>query len=122
VLAHGLGADRAPGHTEGKAPGEAPVSSDSGSINIVIEAGASQPREKGISGVKVDSKHDEVRQARMKQILECIRKGKLYIRTVTQRLEEYQANEASFLGCSCLQINSFSILVSSLRPPNVEVS
>lgn len=37
-------------------PGEAPVASDSGSTNVGIDSGSNQPGEKGIGGVKVDSK------------------------------------------------------------------
>lgn len=49
--AHGVGADNAPGHTEGKTidknPGMANVASDSGSTNVGIDnAGANQPGEK----------------------------------------------------------------------------
>lgn len=52
----GLGADNAPGRTEGldKHPGEAPVASDSGSTNVGVEAGTNQPGEKGIDGKPVD--------------------------------------------------------------------
>ncbi|KAK6437755.1 hypothetical protein LTR95_006045 [Oleoguttula sp. CCFEE 5521] len=52
---HGSGASNAAGHTEEKAPGEAPVASDSGSTNVGVRAGQNQPGEKGISGVPVDS-------------------------------------------------------------------
>jgi len=52
----GLGADNAPGHTEGKAPGEAPVASDSGSTNVGVRGGQNLPGEKGISGEPVDPK------------------------------------------------------------------
>lgn len=52
----GLGADNAPGHTEAKAPGEAPVASDSGSTNVGVRAGQNATGEKGISGVPVDPK------------------------------------------------------------------
>ncbi|CAK4034429.1 Hypothetical predicted protein [Lecanosticta acicola] len=51
----GLGADNAPGHKEGKVPGEAPVASDSGSSAVGIEHGTNQPGEKGISGKPVSS-------------------------------------------------------------------
>ncbi|KAK4498181.1 hypothetical protein PRZ48_010838 [Zasmidium cellare] len=53
----GLGAENAPGRTEGldKQPGKAPVASDSGSTNVGVEAGTNQPGEKGISGQPVDS-------------------------------------------------------------------
>lgn len=46
----GEGAENAPGHTEGKAPGEAPVASDSGNSIVGIEPGTNQPGEKGIEG------------------------------------------------------------------------
>ncbi|OQO08879.1 hypothetical protein B0A48_05769 [Cryoendolithus antarcticus] len=52
---HGSGSSNAAGHTEEKAPGEAPVASDSGSTNVGVRAGQNQPGEKGISGVPVDS-------------------------------------------------------------------
>lgn len=51
---HGEGASNAPGHTEGKRPGEAPVASDSGSTGVGIEKGTNQPGEKGITGKPVD--------------------------------------------------------------------
>ena len=55
---HGLGAENAPGRTSGgidKNPGQAAVASDSGSTNVGVENGSTQPGEKGISGVPVDS-------------------------------------------------------------------
>jgi len=55
---HGLGAENAPGHTQGTAPGEKPVASDSGSTNVGIEAGTNQPGEKGLKDVPVSSKPD----------------------------------------------------------------
>ncbi|KAK6436252.1 hypothetical protein LTR95_007554 [Oleoguttula sp. CCFEE 5521] len=55
AVEHGSGASNAAGHTEDKAPGEAPVASDSGSTNVGVRAGQNQPGEKGISGVPVDS-------------------------------------------------------------------
>ncbi|TKA60009.1 hypothetical protein B0A55_12929 [Friedmanniomyces simplex] len=53
----GLGADNAPGKTEGldKNPGKAAVASDSGSTNVGVREGTNQPGEKGVSGVPVDS-------------------------------------------------------------------
>ncbi|KAI0025307.1 hypothetical protein F4780DRAFT_775290 [Xylariomycetidae sp. FL0641] len=49
--AQGLGADNAPAHKEGHAPGEAPVASDSGVTNVGIEGGSTNiPGEKGIGG------------------------------------------------------------------------
>ncbi|PNS17559.1 hypothetical protein CAC42_8102 [Sphaceloma murrayae] len=46
---HGLGADNAPGHTEGSKPGEVPVAKDSGTLsNVGIEPGTNQPGEKGL--------------------------------------------------------------------------
>lgn len=56
---HGLGAENAPGRTEGetieKNPGKAPVASDSGSTGVGVEAGTDQPGEKGIKGQPVSS-------------------------------------------------------------------
>jgi hypothetical protein len=54
----GLGAENAPGRTEGldKRPGKAPVASDSGSTAIGIEKGTNQPGESGITGKPVDPK------------------------------------------------------------------
>ncbi|KAF7197455.1 hypothetical protein HII31_01265 [Pseudocercospora fuligena] len=54
----GLGAENAPGRTEGldKNPGSAKVASDSGSTNVGVAVSANNPGEKGISGVPVDSK------------------------------------------------------------------
>ncbi|KAL6716891.1 hypothetical protein ACLMJK_004803 [Lecanora helva] len=51
----GQGASNAPGHTEGHAPGEAPVASDSGMTNTGIERGTNQPGEKGDLGPQVGS-------------------------------------------------------------------
>ncbi|KAI4736760.1 hypothetical protein E4T50_12755 [Aureobasidium sp. EXF-12298] len=42
-------------HGESKAPGEAPVASDSGSTNVGIDNGSNQPGEKGIKGVPVST-------------------------------------------------------------------
>ncbi|KAK3711885.1 hypothetical protein LTR37_009403 [Vermiconidia calcicola] len=60
---HGLGADNAPGKTEGdtidKNPGKAAVASDSGSTNVGGRSGTNQPGEKGISGVPVDSQPEQ---------------------------------------------------------------
>ncbi|KAI5363947.1 hypothetical protein Slin15195_G096020 [Septoria linicola] len=54
----GLGAQNAPGRTEGTGveqnPGNAKVASDSGSTNVGVEAGTNTKGEKGISGVPVD--------------------------------------------------------------------
>jgi len=55
---HGLGAPNAPGHTEGSAPGEKPVASDSGNTRVGVESGTNQPGEKGIGGPAVSSKPD----------------------------------------------------------------
>ena len=53
---HGEGAANAPGHTDGKRPGEAPVASDSGSTNVGIDNKATNvPGEEGIKGVTVSS-------------------------------------------------------------------
>jgi hypothetical protein len=56
-LAHGEGtAPEAPGKTEGKAPGEAPVASDSGNVNVGIDNSATNvPGEQGIGGVVLNS-------------------------------------------------------------------
>ncbi|KAL8734103.1 MAG: hypothetical protein Q9181_003312 [Wetmoreana brouardii] len=51
---HGEGATNAPGHTENKKPGEAPVASDSGSTNVGVRSGTNQPGQEGIGGVAVD--------------------------------------------------------------------
>jgi len=48
ISEQGLGAANAPGHTEGKAPGEAPVASDSATSNVGIDNGSNQPGEKGL--------------------------------------------------------------------------
>ncbi|TKA61392.1 hypothetical protein B0A49_12648 [Cryomyces minteri] len=53
VQTHGHGADNAPGHTAGTAPGEKPVASDSGNTNVGIDSGSNQPGEKGIGGPTV---------------------------------------------------------------------
>lgn len=50
---HGEGASNAPGHTEGKAPGDAPVASDSGDTATGVAKGTNQPGEKGIGGPSV---------------------------------------------------------------------
>ena len=53
---HGDGAANAPGHSDGKRPGEAPVASDSGSTNVGIDNKATNvPGEEGIKGVTVSS-------------------------------------------------------------------
>jgi len=44
-----------PVHGEKKAPGEAPVASDSGVTNVGIDNGSNQPGEKGIGGVPVST-------------------------------------------------------------------
>jgi len=56
-LAHGEGtAPEAPGKTEGKLPGEAPVASDSGNVNTGIDNSATNvPGEAGIGGVTLNS-------------------------------------------------------------------
>ncbi|KAH9896335.1 hypothetical protein F4778DRAFT_783609 [Xylariomycetidae sp. FL2044] len=57
--AQGLGADNAPAHKEGHAPGEAPVASDSGLTNVGIDSGSTNvPGEKGISGKPVREEMD----------------------------------------------------------------
>ncbi|MCJ1453052.1 hypothetical protein MMC28_003397 [Mycoblastus sanguinarius] len=61
---HGEGAENAPGHTEGKAPGEAPVASDSGDSNVGIEKGTNQPGEKGDLGPKMDPVPESLKDTR----------------------------------------------------------
>ena len=51
--AKGLGADNAPGHTEGGKPGDAPVAGDSYASTVGVEAGTNQPGESGNVGAKV---------------------------------------------------------------------
>lgn len=54
--AQGLGAENAPGHTEGHAPGQAPVASDSGATNVGIDNGSTNvPGEKGLKDVPVST-------------------------------------------------------------------
>ncbi|MCJ1275383.1 hypothetical protein MMC21_003186 [Puttea exsequens] len=60
---HGEGASNAPGYTEGKAPGEAPVASDSGFSDVGIQKGTNQPGEKGDLGPKMAEKAGDVRGA-----------------------------------------------------------
>ena len=56
---HGIGADNAPGKTQGdtidKNPGKAAVASDSGATRVGIEPGTNQPGEKNIKGQPVSS-------------------------------------------------------------------
>ncbi|KAF2093738.1 hypothetical protein NA57DRAFT_81240 [Rhizodiscina lignyota] len=54
--AHGLGADNAPAHKEGHAPGEAPVASDSYNSNVGVDTRTNQPGERGDVGVTVGEK------------------------------------------------------------------
>ena len=63
---HGQGAENAPGHTEGKAPGERPVASDSGVNAVGIERGTNQPGEKGLKDELVSSEGNTGGQAQMK--------------------------------------------------------
>ncbi|CAJ2512086.1 Uu.00g077110.m01.CDS01 [Anthostomella pinea] len=57
--AQGLGAPNAPGHTEGHAPGEAPIASDSGATNVGIDSGSTNvPGEKGVFGKPVREEMD----------------------------------------------------------------
>ncbi|KAI9720747.1 MAG: hypothetical protein M1828_005538 [Chrysothrix sp. TS-e1954] len=63
---HGQGADNAPGHTEGKAPRERPVASDSGMNNVGIDRGTNQPGEKGLKDEIVGSEGNTGGQAQMK--------------------------------------------------------
>lgn len=54
---HGLGADNAPGHKEGGAPGDAPVAGDSYTSNVGIDNGATnQPGEQGNIGQKINER------------------------------------------------------------------
>lgn len=57
--AQGLGAHNAPGHTEGHAPGDAPVAGDSYTSTVGAEAGTNQPGEKGNVGQVVGEKASE---------------------------------------------------------------
>lgn len=50
ILAKGLGADNAPGHTEGGKPGDAPVAGDSYLSTSGIDNGTHQPGESGNVG------------------------------------------------------------------------
>ncbi len=61
---HGEGAPNAPGHTEGKAPGEAPVASDSGNVATGVEKGTNQPGEKGVGGVDVGVVPENLKETR----------------------------------------------------------
>ncbi|CAF9902814.1 MAG: hypothetical protein ALECFALPRED_000032 [Alectoria fallacina] len=61
---HGEGASNAGGHTEGKAPGEAPVASDSGISDVGIEKGTNQPGEKGDLGPKMGPIPDSSKDTR----------------------------------------------------------
>ncbi|KAK0515182.1 hypothetical protein JMJ35_002561 [Cladonia borealis] len=61
---HGEGAPNAPGHTEGRKPGEAPVASDSGSTDQGIAKGTNQPGELGIEGKPVGSVPDNLQGTR----------------------------------------------------------
>ena len=54
-IEHGEGASNAAGHTEGKAPREAPVAQDSGISNVGVRQGTNQPGEKGNLGPVMDS-------------------------------------------------------------------
>ncbi|KAK5947242.1 hypothetical protein PMZ80_001391 [Knufia obscura] len=47
---HGTGADNAPGHTEAKKPGEAPVAGDSYAGTVGVDNGTNQPGEAGNVG------------------------------------------------------------------------
>ena len=61
---HGEGASNAPGHTEGKAPGDVPAASDSGISNVGIEKGTNQPGEKGNLGPTMGSIPDNLKDTR----------------------------------------------------------
>ena len=64
IIEHGEGAPNAPGHTEGRKPGEAPVASDSGSTDQGIAKGTNQPGELGIEGKPVGSVPDNLQGTR----------------------------------------------------------
>lgn len=51
--AKGLGADNAPGHTEGGKPGDAPVAGDSYASTVGVDKGTNQPGESGNVGQPV---------------------------------------------------------------------
>ncbi|KAL8699117.1 MAG: hypothetical protein Q9201_006187 [Fulgogasparrea decipioides] len=61
---HGEGATNAPGYTEGKKPGEAPVASDSGSTNVGVESGTNQSGEEAIRGIAVDPVPENAKETR----------------------------------------------------------
>jgi len=58
-LGKGLGADNAPGHTEGGKPGDAPVASDSYAGTTGVENGTNQPGEAGNVGAPVGAMGSE---------------------------------------------------------------
>ncbi|OJD39761.1 uncharacterized protein BKCO1_2000176 [Diplodia corticola] len=54
---HGLGADNAPAHKEGGAPGDAPVAGDSYTSNVGVGADATNvPGEQGDVGQKINER------------------------------------------------------------------
>ena len=55
----GLGADNAPGHTEGGTPGDAKVAGDSFVSTVGIEKGTNQPGESGNVGQTVGAMGSE---------------------------------------------------------------
>ena len=62
---HGLGAENAPGHTQGSAPGEKPVASDSGTSTVGVDKGTNQPGEKGLKDPKMPGEGEKVGQGNM---------------------------------------------------------
>lgn len=68
MIAHGVGADNAPGRSEHPAPGERPVASDSATSAVGVEKGTNNPGEKGLKDQKVvlDSNGGIDGQANMK--------------------------------------------------------
>lgn len=60
VVAQGLGAENAHGHSEPHVPGEAPVASDSGISNVGIDNDSTNiPGTKGLKDVPVDTKEPQ---------------------------------------------------------------
>lgn len=63
----GLGADNAPGHTEGGKPGDAPVAGDSYASTVGVEKGTNQPGEEGNVGQTVGHMgSDSINQGNLK--------------------------------------------------------
>ena len=65
--AKGLGAESAPDHKDGPAPGDAPVAGDSYTSTSGVQAGTNQPGEKGNVGAIVGEKPmDHINQGNQK--------------------------------------------------------